>query len=204
MSFCINYAHGFHAIGEKQSPLWYAPQCLCTTIRNTHYIDVTMSISNHQPHDCLLSRFFRRRSKKTPKLRVTGLCAGNSPVTGEFPTQMASNAENVSIWWRHHVNSIIGSVAHTPPMFPLLYISWWVDVNIDLPQAIPMSSLCCLFHVICKNKHWSANWTELNLEKNNHIMTHENALHGAVCYPQIQAPMRINAWFSRTKLDSYR
>ena len=32
------------------------------------------------------------------KLRVTGLCAGNSPVTGEFPTQMASNAENVSIW----------------------------------------------------------------------------------------------------------
>ena len=30
------------------------------------------------------------------------LCAGNSPGTGEFPAQMASNAENVSIWWRHH------------------------------------------------------------------------------------------------------
>ena len=45
---------------------------------------------------------FRRRSKKTSKLRVTGLCEGNSPVTGEFPTQRASNAENVSIWWRHH------------------------------------------------------------------------------------------------------
>ena len=27
----------------------------------------------------------------------------NSPETGEFPAQMASNAENVSIWWRHHV-----------------------------------------------------------------------------------------------------
>ena len=39
--------------------------------------------------------------KKT-KLRVTGLCVGNSPETGEFPAQMASNAENVSIWWRHH------------------------------------------------------------------------------------------------------
>ena len=37
------------------------------------------------------------------KLRVTGLCAENSPVTDEFPAQMASNAENVSIWWRHHV-----------------------------------------------------------------------------------------------------
>ena len=51
------------------------------------------SVSNHQPHDCLLSRSFRRISKKTSKLRVTGLCTGNSPGTGEFPAQMASNAE---------------------------------------------------------------------------------------------------------------
>ena len=61
------------------------------------------SVSNHQPHDCLLNRLFRLRSKKTSKLRVTGLCAGNSPGTSEFPAQMASYAENVSIWWRHHV-----------------------------------------------------------------------------------------------------
>ena len=47
--------------------------------------------------------YSRRRSKKTSKLRVNGLCAGNSPVTGEFPAQRASNAENVSIWWRHNV-----------------------------------------------------------------------------------------------------
>ena len=60
------------------------------------------SVSNHQPHHCLLNRLFRRRSKKTSKLHVTGLCAGNSPGTGEFPAQMASNAEKVSIWWRHH------------------------------------------------------------------------------------------------------
>ena len=62
-------------------------------------------VSNHQPRDCLFSRLIRRRSKKTSKLRVTGLCAGNSPVTGEFPAQMASNAENVSIWWRHQALS---------------------------------------------------------------------------------------------------
>ena len=59
-------------------------------------------VSNHQRLDCLLSRFFRTRSKKTSELRVTGLCEGNSPGTGEFPAQMASNAENVSIWWRHY------------------------------------------------------------------------------------------------------
>ena len=36
-------------------------------------------VSNHQPHGCLLNRLFRRRSMKTSKLRVTGLCVGNSP-----------------------------------------------------------------------------------------------------------------------------
>ena len=69
-------------------------------------------VSNHQPRDCLLNRLFRRRSKKTSKLCVTGLCAGNSPVTGEFPAQMASNAENVSISWRHH-----GQCSLTPWLF---------------------------------------------------------------------------------------
>ena len=59
-------------------------------------------VPDHQLHDCLLNRLFMRRSKKTSKIRVTGLGEGNSPVTGEFPAQRASNAENVSIWWRHH------------------------------------------------------------------------------------------------------
>ena len=43
-----------------------------------------------------------RKSKKISKLHITGLCAGNSPVAGEFLTQMTSNAEKVSIGWRHH------------------------------------------------------------------------------------------------------
>ena len=59
-------------------------------------------VSNHQPRDCLLHRLFRCRSKITSKLLGTVLSAGNSPVTGEFPAQMASNAENVSIWWPHY------------------------------------------------------------------------------------------------------
>ena len=40
---------------------------------------------------------------KVSKLRVTGLCEGNSPVAGGFPAQSASNAEIVSICWRHHI-----------------------------------------------------------------------------------------------------
>ena len=42
-------------------------------------------VSNHQPHYCLLNRVFKRRSNKTPKLRVTGPCAGNLSVTGGLP-----------------------------------------------------------------------------------------------------------------------
>ena len=59
-------------------------------------------ISNHWCLSCLLNCLFSLRSKKTSKHHVTGLCEGNSLVTGEFPTQRASNAENVSIWWCHH------------------------------------------------------------------------------------------------------
>ena len=80
-----------------------------------HFVDCSISLQwrhnerhhdgvlSHQPHDRWLNRSFGRRSMKTSKLRVTGLCVGNSPLTGEFPTQRASNAENVTIWWHHHV-----------------------------------------------------------------------------------------------------
>ena len=81
-------------------------------------------VSNHQPHGCLLNRLFRRRSKKTSKLRVTGLHAGNSPGTGEFPAQMASDAENVSIWWRHHDPLII----------------YWIDSNCNSGDWIILPS----------------------------------------------------------------
>ena len=57
---------------------------------------------------------WRRRSKKISNLRVTGLCEGNSPVTGGFPSQRVSNAENVSIWWHQDVSS---------PMQPLCFYS---------------------------------------------------------------------------------
>ena len=59
-------------------------------------------VSNHRHLDGLPNRLFRRKAKKTSKLRVAGLCEGNSPVTGDFPAQRASDAEYVSVWWHHH------------------------------------------------------------------------------------------------------
>ena len=53
---------------------------------------------NHWRFDCLLKCLFRGRSKKISKHRVTGLCEGNPSVTGGFPSQRVSNAENVFIY----------------------------------------------------------------------------------------------------------
>ena len=45
-------------------------------------------VSNHQPRECLLNSLIRCRSKKTSKLRVTGLCAGNLPHKGPVTRKM--------------------------------------------------------------------------------------------------------------------
>ena len=108
-SLCSKWINKLTSINDDNPKCWKWLVFL-EQAKRSHSIFVTLrwrhnerdGVSNHQPNDCLFSRLFRRRSKKTSKLRVTGLCAGNSPETGEFPAQRASNAENVSIWWRHH------------------------------------------------------------------------------------------------------
>ena len=60
-------------------------------------------VLNHRRLDCLLNHLFRRRKKKTSKFRVTGLSEGNPPVTRGFPSERASDAETISIRWRHHM-----------------------------------------------------------------------------------------------------
>ena len=64
-------------------------------------------VSNHWSLDCVLNP----QIKETSKLGVTGLCEGNPLVTGGFPSQRASGAENVSIWWRHRVYTSIAQWA---------------------------------------------------------------------------------------------
>ena len=103
------------------------------------------SVSNHQPHDCLLNRLFRLRSKKTSKLRVTGLCVGNSPVTGEFPAQMASNAEMFpfdgvimmhrrrSVLFVRHVSSSVSSSMNLAELQGLTY--WGRDKRAVIYQT---------------------------------------------------------------------
>ena len=97
-----------------------------------HYSDVRMSAMESQITGVSIvcsTVFIRRRSKKTSKLCVTGLCEGNPPITGGFPSQRAINAESVSIWWRHHDSQLF-----------VLYFSYilrfntekaWYSINLD-------------------------------------------------------------------------
>ena len=114
-------------------------------------------ISKHQPHDCLLNRLFMRRSKKTSKLSATGLCAGNSPLTGEFPAHKASNTENVSIWWRHHVLQLfmqnftildLITMALQCSYLPWAHLPTWINFN----PSMEFKSLKQLQNVMCQLK----------------------------------------------------
>ena len=104
--------------------------------------------------------------KKTSKLRVTGLCAGNSMVTSEFPAQRASNAENVSIWWRHHELLIqaVPGVSWSGYQGPTSNGSWCIgikgemsgtvcvtftwDIYIYIWVAYSFCLFCCLFIIV--------------------------------------------------------
>ena len=66
-------------------------------------------VSNHQPHDCLLNSLFKAQIKENIKVPRHCPFMGNIPVTSEFLAQGASNAENVSIWWRHHDSEYYGN-----------------------------------------------------------------------------------------------
>ena len=76
-------------------------------IKFLHYSDVILRTMGSQITSLTVvySTIYSGADKKKSKLHVTGLCARNSPVTGEFPAQRASYAENVSIWWRHHIST---------------------------------------------------------------------------------------------------
>ena len=100
-SILFKFLHTLHFL---QHELHWLSLYWCYTLQWRH--NERHGVSNRRRLNYLLNYWFRCRSKKSSKLRVTGLCEGNSPVTGEFLAQKASNAGNVSIWWRHLENSV--------------------------------------------------------------------------------------------------
>ena len=79
-------------------------------------------VSNHQPHHWLLNRLYRRRSRKTSKLRVTGLCVGNSPGPVNSPhkgpvTRKMFPFDDVIMWTRNFANSYIKRIVIPTGLF---------------------------------------------------------------------------------------
>ena len=153
--------------GSKRVDIYRIPSdCLLTIFSRSehsaheHYCDVIMgAMASQIPASRLFTQpLFRRRLKKTSKFRVTGIFAGNSPVIGEFPVQMASNAENVSIWWRHHAIPYIPYRLFNPILHHqnLMSANWrrrWSLIRLALCQN--MVSKQCSYCIFEKKMAWS-------------------------------------------------
>ena len=171
------------------------------------------SISNHQPHDCLLNRLFRCRSKKTSKLCVAGLCVGNSPESGKFPAQMASNAENVSIWWRHHGSYICHKLLHCSQLNTALH--WGVMKHFTLtqianPKTGEMGSIHSCYH---SGLYTRLDRLEDSLHNNTSRLAPDSKVHGPTwsppgsCWPQMgptMAPWTLLSGHSSTSHVPYK
>ena len=79
------------------------------------------------------NRLFRRTSKKTSKLRVTGLCEGNPPVTGGFPSQKARDVEMFPF--------------HDVIMILLMEVTGRHDTTVDYTQVAGILQTDVLCHV---------------------------------------------------------
>ena len=123
------------------------------------------SISNHQPHDCFLNRLFSRGSKEISKLCVTGFCAGNSPGTGEFPAQMASNAEKkfpfddvIMFFWVRCGETILAATpslclavvgTRVVPYKQLPHYGWVIgSVSSDCKEMVGRSGIILCMHTV--------------------------------------------------------
>ena len=125
-------------------------------VRILHYNDVIMRAMASQITSLTIvyPKFFQAQIKENIKAPRHGPCAGNSPVTGEFPTQRISNAENVSTWWRPHVWDIKHASAnwlrvHDDHIIWKRFPHYWLFVR-EMCQIIPPGYLCIPFDIFHK------------------------------------------------------
>ena len=153
---------------------WYSSEVIITMwkawVRDVfhNYSDVIMGAIASQitsltiVDSTVYSSADQRKHQSSASLAI---CAGNSPVTGEFPAQMASNAENVSIWWRHHATLCWALQMRFPQVVNLGEAwPWWPicdtfcvinlmtalhhrcrDVIKFITQSIIMDEVCCVY-----------------------------------------------------------
>ena len=99
-------------------------------------------VSNHQPHDCLRDCLFRHRSKKTSKLRATGLCAGNSPSPVNSPHRRPVTRKAFHLMTSSYSSSLrfrfilIVLITACP-------VSSWITRQADQCPSLPLDGCYC-------------------------------------------------------------
>ena len=108
---------------------------------------------------------------------------GNPPVTGGFPSQRVSNAENVSIWWRPHVQFNLFIMVASMIYFTIHSIHFIIHTihsrKMLFVSIMPHNYWDCTGKKIIKNrsvKHSSCTFCISNCFKGLLFNTHEDLL----------------------------
>ena len=150
-------------------------------------------VSNHQHHDCSLDCLFRRRSKKTLKLRGSGLCAWNSvnsphksPVTWKmFPFDDVIIRNFMQCNWRHAELQYIIIIMHHFNDYPAnnlatirIIVLSLANKNIQFDLSLTFCSLIYMFLFKCsfmvknwKNIHRSDRQATFELYRSYQVFT---------------------------------
>ena len=136
--------------------------------------------------DCFFKSLLRLRTTKISNFRISGPLWGEPRVANLFPSQMESNAENVSTSWSIHGFTTVYLPKHdqslnsSPPS--AAYMRQWIGSTLVQIMA------CRLFapgHYL--NQCWLiVNWTTRNIfqwswNRNSILFIQENAIENVVC-----------------------
>ena len=167
--FAQSYILKYNSHPDSKYPQINIDQTLIALDRYIHYVwrpNGRDSVSNHQPHHCLLNRLFRRRSKKTSKLRVTGLCVGNSlgPVNSLHKGQVTRKM--------FPFDDVIMNQCQSEGLSYLSSCSYRDDVKeIVITQCVKYLFNCsfCYFHSLARH-------TTTRVKKNHNILGRGSSL----------------------------
>ena len=136
---------------------------------------------NQRSIECLLNRLSTLKQENITGPRHGSLCEGNPPVT----SQSASNAKNISIWWRHNGwHRRLSSYQPSVPPVTRKLASWWRHQMGTFPR------------------YWPFVW---RIHRSPANSSHKGQWRGAVLFSRICA--WINGWVNNREavfLSRYR
>ena len=134
--------------------------------------------------------YSRRRSKETSKLRVTGHCGGNSPVTGEFLAKRAINTLSPRQNGCHFADDIFKSIFVSENLWILLKNS---------PKFVPkvrINTIPALVQIMA--------WRRSGAKPLSETMVTNSLTHICVTRPQWVNAENVSIWWRHYAISGYR